>query len=302
MGLFVLGIIVLIVGIAASRSNNPLNRFRKLIILGGVLLTVIGFLFSAVRQIDAGNVGVQVLFGQVQSQILYEGLSIVNPLVDVKQMSARTINYTMTSTIDEGQVRGDDAIRVLSKDGLEVSVDLTILYRINPVLAPEIYKKIGLNFEAVIIRPITRTGIRNSASTFEAIELFSDKRMAFEQEIRNSILDTMTRRGFILDQVLIRKIDLPKSVKESIERKITAVQEAQRMEFVLQKEEREAERKRVEARGVADAQKIVNEGLTPKLLQYELIKVQKELVSSPNSKIIILGDSKNSPPIFLGDK
>jgi regulator of protease activity HflC (stomatin/prohibitin superfamily) len=118
--------------------------------------------------------------------------------------------------------------------------------------------------------------------------------------IRKRLEESFKERGFILEQLLVRNINLPKSVKQSIERKITAVQEAQRMEFVLDKEKQEAERKRVEARGVADAQKIVNQGLTPKVLRFEQIKIQKKLVNSPNSKIIILGNSDEQPPFIIG--
>ena len=232
---------------------------------------------------------------------LYEGLNLVNPLVQIEEFSIRTKNYTMASTFTEGEVTGDDAIKILSNDGLEVSIDLTILYKINPSKAPQIFRTLGPNFEAVIIRPVTRTGIRNSASRYDAVELFAEKRDEFEQSIRTAIQDTLEARGFNLDQILVRKIDLPETVKQSIERKITAVQEAQRMEYVLQKEEREAERKRVEARGVADAQKIVNEGLTPKLLEFERIKMQKALAESNNSKMIIMGNG-DAPPIFMNSK
>jgi regulator of protease activity HflC (stomatin/prohibitin superfamily) len=301
MGLIILGIIILIIGFSKSLERTPLGKFRGLIIIIGFVAGLSGVLLSSVRQVDAGHVGVQVLFGQVQDKVLYEGLNIVNPLVDVQQFSTRTLNYTMSSTSEEGQVMGDDAPRVLSVDGLEVIIDLTILYRVNPNRAPEIYRKIGADYENIIIRPIARTGIRNSSSMFQAIDLFSEKRLEFEREVKSSMQDTLQARGFILDQVLIRKIDLPKSVKESIERKITAVQDAQRMEFVLDKEKREAERKRVEAQGVADAQKIVNEGLSPRILQFEQIKIQRELVNSPNAKIIILGDSK-APPFIINDK
>ncbi len=301
MGLLLIGLIVIIIALASGRANTGLSRFKGILIIAGIVLMVIGFATSAIRQINSGTVGVQILFGEVQENILHEGLRLVNPLVNVEEMSIRTQNYTMSSTFEEGQKTGDDAVRVLSQDGLEVKIDLTLLYRVNPTKAPSIYRQIGLNFENIIIRPVARSGIRISASRFDAIELFAEKRQEFENSILSAIQDTLTKRGFIIDQLLIRNIDLPESVKESIERKITAVQEAQRMEYVLQKEGREAERKRVEARGVADAQKIVNEGLSDRILQFEMIKIQKELVNSPNSKIIILGNQKNTPPFILGN-
>lgn len=302
MGIVILGLIIFLIGAFTGKANSPLSKFRNLLRLGGILVVLIGFVSSTVRIIQPGQVGVKVLFGKVQDGVLYEGLNFVNPLVNIEDFSIRTENYTMSSTSGEGRKAGDDAIRILSNDGLDVIIDLTILYRINPVQAPKIFRTIGINYEEVIIRPVTRTGIRNSASQFDAIDLFADKRTEFEAAIRATIQDTLTNRGFILDQILVRKIDLPASVKESIERKITAIQEAERMEFVLEKEEREAERKRVEARGVADAQDIVSKSLTDKLLQFEQIKMQKELAASNNSKIIVIGGGNTAPPLFFNSK
>lgn len=300
MFLLALGLVILGFSIFVLKSQSGISRFKSTLIYIGALLTLIGFLTSTIRQIDAGHVGVQVLFGQVQPNVLYEGLNFVNPFVDVKQMSIQTQNYTMSGKADEAARDHDDAIRVLSRDGLEVTIDLTVLYRIFPEQAPKIYREIGLNYQDKIIRPITRTGIRESATYYDAISLFSDKREEFEQRIRDKIYSEFQKRGIILERLLVRNITLPQSVKESIERKITAVQEAQRMEYVLQKERQEAERKRVEAQGIADAQRIINSGLSDKILQFEMIKVQKELVNSPNAKIIILG-GKQSPPFIIGD-
>jgi regulator of protease activity HflC (stomatin/prohibitin superfamily) len=301
MTIIIIGLIVLLVGFFSGR-NTPLGRFKSLVILAGVIITIVGFLTASLRQIDAGHVGVQVLFGQVQEGILYEGLNIVNPLVDVKQLSIQTQNYTMSGASSEGERVGDDAIRVLSKDGLEVIIDLTVLYRVMAPDAPKLYREVGITYQDKIIRPITRTGIRESASYYDAIALFAEKREDFESRIKEKIADDFRKRGLYLEQLLVRNIALPASVKESIERKITAIQDAQRMEFVLQKEKQEAERKRVEAQGTADAQRIVNLGLSDKILQFEMIKVQKELVNSPNSKIIILGNSKGGVPFIIDGK
>jgi len=302
MGLLIFGLIIFIIGVVGAKSGGFFLKFKTLIKTAGLLLMVIGVLTSCIKQINAGHIGVQVLFGQVQGNVLNEGLNFINPLVDVKELSLQTQNYTMSGTTDEGGKQGDDAIRVLSKDGLEVIIDLTVLYRLVPSEAPRLYREIGISFEDKIIRPIARTGIRESASYFDAISLFSENREAFEHKIRTKIEAEFTKRGIILEQLLIRNIQLPKSVKESIERKITSVQESQRMKFVLEKETQEAERKRVEAQGVADAQKIVNSGLSDKILQFEMIKVQKEIATSPNSKIIIMGGKGNTPLIIGGEK
>ncbi len=300
MGLFILGVVLLLIGILGAKSGTPVSKFKTLLSGGGILLMLIGFISAAVVQINAGHVGVQVLFGEVKPTVLHEGLNIINPLVDVKEMSIQTLNYTMSATSNEGAQQGDDAIRVLSQDGLEVEIDLTILYRVMPNRAPNIFRELGLDYRDKIIRPTARTKIRENAVNYNAIDLFSTKREPFEAAITAGIVKDLKARGIELEKLLVRNINLPKSVKESIERKITAVQDAQRMEYVLQKEQQEAERKRVEAKGIADAQKIINSGLSDKLIQFESIKVQKELVNSPNSKIIILGGGKSSPPLFIG--
>ncbi len=296
---FIIVGLILLVFVFTGLKNTSLYQYKGLAIIVAIAIIGIGIVTSMVRQINAGHVGVQVLFGEVKETVLYEGLRFVNPLVKINQMSIQTQNYTMSRTSDEGNKVGDDAIRVLSKDGLEVVIDLTVLYKIISGEAPKIYRELGNEYEGKVIRPITRTGIREGASQFEAIALFSAKREEFENIIRTKIERELKKRGVILEKMLVRNIGLPESVKESIERKITAIQEAQRMEFVLQKEKQEAERKRVEARGVADAQKIVNMGLSDKILRFEMIKIQKQLVNSPNSKIIVL-DAKNSPPFIIG--
>lgn len=300
MALVILGIIVFIIGFIVSKSASQLARYKTLIKSAGIVLVVVGILLSGVRQISAGHVGVQSLFGQVQTGVIYEGLSLVNPLVDIKEMSYQTQNYTMSGVYEEGQKKGDDAIRVLSNDGLEVIIDMTVLFRIIPSEAPKIYREIGVDYQDKLIRPVTRAGIRESASYFNAIDLIAEKREQFSHKIRAKIEDGFKSRGIVLEQLLVRDINLPKPVKESIERKITAVQDAQRMQFVLQKETQEAERKRVEAKGVADAQKIVNEGLSDRVLQFEMIKMQKEIANSPNSKIIFMGGGKSTPPLIIG--
>jgi regulator of protease activity HflC (stomatin/prohibitin superfamily) len=207
----------------------------------------------------------------------------------------------MSSSQNEGDQFGDDAIRVLSNDGLEVVIDLTVLYRISPEAAPVIFKQIGVNYIDKIVRPVTRTRIRDNAVYYDAVALYSTKRNEFQDRIFKNIEADFKSRGLILEQLLIRNINLPTSVKASIESKINAEQDAQKMTFVLQKEKQEAERKRVEAQGIADYQRIISTGLTDKQLQYESIKAQKELAASANTKIIFM-NSKGSAPIILSDK
>ena len=296
----IIGVILIIISFTLKNNVNPLSKFANLFKIFGFVIILIGLLSSVFKQIDAGKVGVKSLYGNVQSDVLESGLHIVNPLLDITVFDAQTQNYTMSAIHNEGAKEGDDAIRVLSNDGLEVVIDLTVLYRVIPNDAPKILKGIGEDYTDKIVRPVTRTRIRDNAVYYDAVALYSTKRNEFQQRIFQSIEQDFKKRGLVLEQLLIRNINLPTSVKASIESKINAEQDAQKMTFVLQKEKQEAERKRVEAQGIADYQRIISSGLTDKQLQYEQIKAQKEIATSPNTKIIFMG--KGSAPVILSDK
>ena len=296
----IIGVILIIISVTLKHNENPLSKFANLFRIFGFVVILIGLLSSVFKQIDAGKVGVKSLYGNVQPDVLESGLHVVNPLLDITIFDVQTQNYTMSAIHNEGAKEGDDAIRVLSNDGLEVVIDLTVLYRVLPTEAPKILKGIGENYTDKIVRPVTRTRIRDNAVYYDAVALYSTKRNEFQQRIFKSIEDDFKKRGLVLEQLLIRNINLPTSVKASIESKINAEQDAQKMQFVLQKEKQEAERKRVEAQGIADYQRIISSGLTDKQLQYEQIKAQKEIATSANAKVIFMG--KGSAPVILSDK
>jgi regulator of protease activity HflC (stomatin/prohibitin superfamily) len=299
--IIILGIILLIVSFTLKSNVNPFSKFANILKFFGILLIVLGVFSSMFKQIDAGKVGVQSLYGSVQPDVLESGLHLINPLLDVTEFDIQTQNYTMSAVHGEGAEAGDDAIRVLSNDGLEVVIDLTVLFRVSPESAPKIFKQIGVNYSDKIVRPVTRTRIRDNAVYYDAVALYSTKRNEFQQRIFKTIEADFKLRGLVLEQLLIRNINLPTSVKASIESKINAEQDAQKMTFVLQKEKQEAERKRVEAQGIADYQRIISTGLSDKQLQYEQIKAQKELAASPNTKIIFMNGRGNTP-VILSDK
>ena len=299
MVFFILGCILLFVSYVIAGVNNPsVAHNSRSVRLVSFAVMALGLLSACVKQVDAGAVGVQTLFGKVEERVLYSGLNVVNPLVQVTHMNVKTQNYTMSGIKTEGKKDGDDAIRILSTDGLELTIDLTVLYHVNEKDAPRIVREIGDDIEEVIVRPVTRTKIRDNAVYYTAIDLYSNKREEFQNRIFKDIEKIFSDRGLTLEQLLIRNIALPESVKEAIERKINAEQAAQTMQYVLQKEKQEAERKRVEAQGIADYQRILTQSLSDKLLQYEQIKAQKELALSPNAKVVIMNGK--SAPILLG--
>jgi regulator of protease activity HflC (stomatin/prohibitin superfamily) len=298
MFFIVIGIAVLLAGFAINTPSLSFSRYARPVKLMGVVLLLIGALTASIRQIDAGQVGIVSLFGEVTDTVLMPGLNFVNPFATVSEFDVKTQNYTMSADTDEGEKKGDDAIRVLTADGLEVVVDLTVLYRVIAADAPRIYRQIGTDYNDKIVRPVTRTRIRDNAVYYDAVALYSSRRDEFQNRIYKTIEADFKKRGLLLEQLLIRKINLPNSVKSTIESKISAEQEAQKMQFVLQKEKQEAERKRVEAQGIADYQKILSTGLSDKQLQYEQIKAQRELAASPNTKIVIMGSRGNVPMLL----
>src|SRR5512137_1307338 len=292
MSIIVIGIIVVIIGFVAAKADPPLRAYKTMLKTAGILVILIGISVASVIQVEPGQVGVQKLFGKVNNNILESGLNVINSLVKVVMFDVRTENYTMSGVHDEGQKQGDDAIRVLSADGLEVVVDLTVLYKVIPSEAPRILKEVGTDYRNVLVRPICRTKIRDNAVYYDAVALFSSKRDEFQSRIFSTIESNFKERGLLLEQLLVRNLTLPASVKATIESKINAEQDAQKMTFVLQKERQEAERKRVEAQGIADYQKILSTGLSDRLLQYEMIKA---ITVSPNAKLIFMTNGKKLP-------
>lgn len=260
----------------------------------GIFIAVI---FSCVVQVGAGEAGVQVLFGSVQSGVLKSGLNFINPLVSVEKMDVRTQAYTMSSIHDEGQQQGDDAISTLSSDGLTLRLDLTVWYRLNENDAPQVYRTIGTDYVEKIVRPAVRTAIRDVSVGFPATDIYSIKREDFINNVTKNLENAFNGRGIILERVLLRNVELPEKVRAAIDEKIASEQRAQQMVYVLQKEKQEAERKRVEAQGISDYNRIVSQSITDQVLQLKGIEATLELGKSNNSKMVIM-NGKNMPLIF----
>lgn len=311
--MFLFGALLIFAGIALLASKIPTDQgsYSK---KAGFVLLCIGLMIgvsSGVVVVQAGTVGVVRLFGKVSTEPIREGLHLINPMASVDSVSIRTEEYTMTRTSGEGSVSGDDAILSLSKDGLPLPVDVTITYRPNPSLVPWLYRTIGTSedFVSKIIRPASRAAVRDAVSLYTAQEAYSSKReqlvLSMTKSLEKYVSDILTKTddyqpgAFIIQQVLVRNIELPQKLKDSIEAKLTAEQEALRMEYVLQKERQEAARLRIEAQGISDYQRIVNAGLTDKLLAFKGIEATLKLAESPNSKIVVVGSGKNGLPLIL---
>lgn len=274
-----------------------------------VVATFIAYGFTAVAAIPAGNVGVPVIFGQVQNQVLSEGLNVKNPFAEIVPMSIRTDTYTMSAVLEEGQQRRNDAIVALSKDGLYMPLDVTVAYRLMPSDAPWVYRNLGGDYVEKIVRPASRTAVREAVSKYSSHEAYSTKRneltLKIQEELQTSISALLTKypdfkgQGFEIQQVMLRNVDLPDKVKNAIEQKLEAEQQSLQMKYVLEKEQQEAERKRIEARGIADFQDIVTKDVNQNLLRWKGIEATNNLAKSPNAKIIIIGSGKDGLPIIL---
>ena len=252
------------------------GNFKKL--FGGLIIAiaVIWLFFSSIIIIDAGETGVYSLFGKVKDKELRSGFHLVIPLARVHKMSIRTEEYTMSILTGEGKMARDDSIASLTKEGLNVDLDITVLYKLNEEEASEIYRTVGLKYEEKIIRPLIRSSIRGVIAQYEAKELYSEKRGEATQAIADSLKTEIESRGIIVEDVLLRNIQLPANLANSIQEKLQAEQESQKYEFLLQMEEKEKQRKIIEAEGQRDAQQIINQSLTQNYLYYSYIKELKD--------------------------
>lgn len=295
-------IFLLIVALVVNqlKKNVPNAATQKLFTLirnGAYIGIVVAVVFSAVAQVGPGQIGVQVLFGSVQDGVLRSGLNVINPLVNIEKMDIKTQAYTMSSLRDEGQQTGDDAISSLSMDGLTLKLDVTVWFRLSENDAPQVYRTIGIDYVEKIVRPAVRTAIRDVSVGYSATDIYSIKREDFVRDITKNLENAFTGRGIILERVLLRNVELPEKVRAAIDEKIASEQRAQQMVYVLQKEKQEAERKRVEAQGIADYNRIVSQSITDQVLQLKGIEATLELGKSNNSKMVIM-NGKNMPLIF----
>jgi len=281
---------------------SPAKATITTVITAIVIILAVIILLAAITVVPAGHVGVIVLFGKVRPVPLSPGLHVINPLANVVKMETRLLEYTMSVASAEGTVRGDDAIDALTSEGLKVRLDLTAWFRLKPEEAPKVYNEIGANYDRKVIRPTLRTAIRDVAVRYTAEDIYSVKRDSVVIAITLRAKELIGDRGLILDNILLRNVILPDKIADAIDAKLAADQDARRMEFVLQKEVLEKERKIVEAEGIREANRIIAQGLTSSYIQWYRIEMLKQLVNSPNNTIVILPENMNSAPLMLNTK
>lgn len=271
------------------------KRLAWMFVLLVIIFVIFGFASSFWVVVGAGETGVRSLFGKVMDEELSSGFHLKNPFVKVTKIDIRTNDYTMSVAQGEGQRVGADAITTLTKEGLSVDLDITVLYHLIEEKASDVYRDLGLSYEETILRPQIRSVIREVVANYNVKDIYSDKRQEVAGEIEQKLKEKMDPRGIALEEVLLRHVDLPANLANSIQQKLQAEQESERYDFVLQKEQKEAERKRIEAEGQRDAQKIINESLSDRYLEYLYINSLKDREGT-----IYVPTGSNGLPIFKG--
>lgn len=238
-------------------------------------LFVITAFVSSCAVVNPGEVGVKQQFGKLKGEVQNQGLVILNPLItELVKVPTRTVNKEV-------------GLNLPSKEGLNVAAEISILYHVKENKVVDIINEVGVGYERTLILSTFRSASADVCAKFYAKDMHSGKRSQIELEIKNQMMEVLEGRGFVIEAILLKSIRLPIGLYSAIEGKLEAEQQAQQMEFVLQRETKEAQRKRIEAEGIRDAQNIIKEGITDANIEWRSLEVLKELSSSPNAKIII---------------
>src|SRR6266700_4603503 len=277
-----------------DRNTDPIKLYpRRPTPVVGITLLVVGLiallLMGPFRTVPAGHVGIKDFFGQVSPQPLLPGIRLVVPFTSVIKMSVQTLEIK-------------EVAEVPSQEGLILSLETSLLFQLDPAKAVDIYRTVGADYIGTIVEPQFRSAIREITASYEAKALYSAEREKIAGEIFSLFRRIAGERGIVVQQVLLRRIGLPPVVANAIQEKLRREQEAEQMKFVLQKEQQEAERKRIEAQGIADFQRIVAQGISSQLLEWKGIEATEKLASSSNTKIVVIGNTKTGLPIILGEK
>jgi regulator of protease activity HflC (stomatin/prohibitin superfamily) len=259
----------------------------RLVGLGIAGLVLIVLLFNSVTRVATGHVGVLTLFGRVTGETLGEGMHFINPLKTNNEMSVQTQSIKESASVP-------------SSEGLMMSLDTSLIYHLNPDRAADVFQKTGFDYENRFVEPTLRSAIREATASHSANALYTGEREMVGKQILDQLTSQLNQRGLVVENVLLRDIQLPATLRASIEAKQQAEQEALAMNFRLQKETQEAQRKRIEAQGIRDFQQIVAQGISPQLLEWKGIEATENLAKSVNAKVVVIGNNKNGLPLILG--
>lgn len=264
-------------------KNLKLKTMKIKTILGIALAAIF---VSSCAVIRPGEVGVKQRLGKLsKDKVVDEGIRFFNPFTTTYlKVPVRTTNV-------------EQVLLLPSKEGLTITAEVSVLYRIQRDMAPTIVEEIGKDFERNVLINTLRSSAANISAEYFAKDMHSLKRNEIEVSIQNMMNRILNEKGFEIEAVLMKSINLPQRLSSAIEDKLRAEQQFQEMEFIVQREIKEADRKRAEAEGIRDAQAIINEGLSPLLIQYQSIEAFRELSRSNNAKIII---TDGKAPVMIG--
>ena len=268
-------------------AKKRFNKSESIFAFIGLIVAIIIAVMQFWTIIPAGHVGVVDFLGNVSDNTLKPGINLVNPMATVVKFDARTQELKET-------------MNVPSKEGLTVTLEISLLYSLSFEYANRIYKTVGENYVETILIPQFRSVVRGVTANYDAKALYTAERETLANRIETELSKLVKSRGITLEAAALRQITLPPGLTASIEEKLKADQESQRMQFVLLKESQEAERKRIEAKGIADFQDIVSKGISEQVLKWKGIEATEKLAASPNSKVVIIGSGKDGLPIILG--
>jgi prohibitin 1 len=292
---FIILVIIAVVAFSTSvglrsRGLKTVKEHRTARVLQFIgFIALLAALASCLTVVPAGHVGVIDFFGRVSPNTLKAGINLVNPLARVVKMSVKT------QEMKEG-------MDVPSKEGLSVQLEVSVLYHLDPEKAADVYKSVGENYTSILLEPQFRSVSRGVTAGFEAKALYTSERELLANQIYEHLRGLVEPRGISIESTPLRRVGLPRGLSQSIEEKLRAEQESQRMQFVLAKERQEAERKRIEAQGIADFQNIVARGISEQLLRWKGIEATERLANSANAKTVIVGSGKDGLPLILGSQ
>ncbi|MEW6653223.1 MAG: prohibitin family protein [Bacteroidota bacterium] len=285
--LFLLALLIIAVSYSVYTNLKKAGRYRESkFAFAGYAVAGIIILLKLFTIVPAGTVGVVDFLGSVSDNTLKAGVNFVNPLANVIKFSIKTQEMKET-------------MNVPSKEGLSVQLEISLLFSLDPENASKIYKTVGEDYTNIILIPQFRSVVRGVTSKYDAKALYTASREQLANEIKIELEKLVMPRGIIVESAPMRHIILPQGLTAAIEEKLKSEQESQRMQFVLKREEQEAERKSIEAKGIADFQAIVSRGINDQLLQWKGIEATEKLANSTNSKIVVIGAGKSGLPLIL---
>lgn len=245
-------------------------------------------LFNACTIVRQGEVGVKRKLGKLGNEIYQPGPVVINPFITrMLKISTQTENLEVKLDLP-------------SKEGLTIRSQISILYHVKPEMAPQILQNIGPFYENTVILSVFRSAAADVTARYMAKDMHTNQRATIEAEIAGHMRKMLAQRGFDIEAVLLKSIQLPDGLSAAIQQKLEAEQQAQQMEFVLQREKQEAERKKIEAEGLRQAQLIISDGLNDFFIRWKSLEVFRELAKSPSSKIIVT-DGK-TPLLINGEE